>query len=495
MKTMSDVAIIAGIPPLDLNKLSGQGVSSAILPRLFSMLGKDKFHFSTPEIGPAIIAGYLRQNGIESVIFDYYLDEIEVRDFDIVGISSTFSNTEDIKQIARDVRHQNPSAAIVLGGPLSWAVLPSELFDTIPEISYIVTKEGEETFLQLIRAIRENGDLSGIEGIAYRDNESGSVTVTPPRKHIDIESLPYPAWDLLNVRSSKRLPVLFVETSRGCPYQCAYCTEVTFWNKPVRYRSVQRVIDEIRYCVEKYGINTFRFTDSCFSAPPRRCGEICDAIFERCINDSVPVRWSAYARIENLSPELIQKMKRSGCVALDVGLESGSREILHNINKNYDPEVAVSVAREVKEAGMVLNYNIIIGLPGETRDTLQKSMDLIERAAPDTFSCFVLEVLPNSALYERRQDFGIQGEGLKWKHATMDSDEARTAQMEFTKKITSSIPLPGGEHLACYFASLGYSNEKIRKSYQALRRIKRNPLNIPALLLVKEALKKIGPYS
>ncbi len=495
MNTKSGVAIITGIPPFSLAQFGDQGISSVILPRLYSMLGKEKFHFSTPDIGPATIAGYLRQHGIETLIFDYYFDEVKVQDCDVVGISSTFAEPEEIKKVAGDVKHQNPSASVVLGGPLSWSISPAKLFELIPEIGFIVMKEGEETFLQLIQALREHRDLSGVEGIVYRDKESGMVRATPPRKHIDIEKSPYPAWDLMNVPSPRRLPVLFIETSRGCPYQCAYCTEVTYWTKPVRYRSSRRVTDEIRHCVEKYGISTFRFTDSCFSAPPRRCGEICDAIVERCINDSIPVKWSAYSRIENLSPELIHKMKQAGCVALDVGLESGSKELLRNINKNYDPEIAVAVAKEAKESGIIINYNIIIGLPGETQETLEKSMDLIERAAPDTYSCYIFMLLPNSAIYEHQQDYSVQGDGLTWKHATMTSDEARIAQTKFTKEITSSVPLQGGEHFACYFSSLGYSNEKIRKSYQALRRIKRNPLDIPALLLIREAVKKIAPYS
>ena len=142
MNTKSSVAIITGIPPINLARLGDRGISSVILPRLFSMFGKDKFHFSGPTIGPATIASYLRQNGIETVIFDYYFDEIKVQDCDIVGISSTFMEPEDIKKIAQDIKSQNPSVSIVMGGPLSWEVSPTKLLDLIPEISCIVLKEG-----------------------------------------------------------------------------------------------------------------------------------------------------------------------------------------------------------------------------------------------------------------------------------------------------------------------------------------------------------------
>lgn len=495
MDKQSRVAIITGIPPIGLAQLGEKGIASAILPRLFSMLGKDKFHFSGPTIGPATIASYLRQNGIESVIIDYYRDEMKVRDCDIIGISSTFMEVEEIKKIARDAKSQNASAPVVLGGPSSWLVPPAKILEEIPEIDYIIPKEGEETFLELIKAIRNEQAPSNIEGIICLDQENDTVKATAPRKHIDFENLPYPAWELMGIPSPQRIPVLFIETSRGCPYKCAYCSEVTFWGKPVRYRSCQRVTDEIRYNAEKFGITTFRFTDSCFSFPPKRCGDICDSILERCTSDSIPVKWSAYARIEDLSQELMHKMKQSGCVALDIGLESGSAEVLRRMNKNYDPEVAVRVAKIAKETGIIINYNIMIGFPGETQETIKQSMDLIERAAPDTYSCFLFLLRPNSTIYDNQQDFGIEGEGFSWRHTTMTSDEAKTAQLKFTREITSSIPFPGGEHFACYFSALGYSTDRIKKCLKAMRRIKRNPLDIPALLTLRGAVKKIASFS
>lgn len=494
MNKRSNIAIITGIPPINLTQLGKKGVSSAILPRLFSMLGKEKFHISFSTVGPATIAGYLKKNNIDVVVFDYYREKMQIQNCDIIGISSTFSEPEEIKTIAENIRLLNRSAPIVLGGPLSWLVSPFQLLELIPEIDYVVVKEGEVTFLQLIRAIRANQDLANIEGIIYRD-KNDTIQLTKPQKSIDFETLPYPAWELMGIPSPKKLPVLFIETSRGCPYHCTYCSEVTYWGKPVRYRSSQRVTDEIRYSAENFGITTFRFVDSCFSSPTDRCSKICDAITERCISDGIPVKWSSYARIEDLSSQLMYKMRQSGCVALDVGLESGSQEVLRGMNKNYNPEIAVTVANTARELGIVINFNILIGFPGETTETIKNSMDLIERAAPDTFSCFLFLLRPNSTIYDHKQDFGIEGDGSLWKHATMTSDEAKMAQMKFTKEITNSTPFPGGEYFACFFSSLGYSNEEIKKVYQAMRKVRRNPLDIKSLLLLRKAVKNIALFS
>ena len=139
--------------------------------------------------------------------------------------------------------------------------------------------------------------------------------------------------------------------------------------------------------------------------------------------------------------------------------------------------------------------NIMIGFPGETPETVRKSMDLIERAAPDTYSCFLFLLRPNCTIYDHKQDFGIEGEGNFWKHATMTSDEAKIAQMKFSKEITNSTPFPAGEYFACFFSSLGYSTEKIRKIYQAAGRVRRNPLNVKSLLLLRGAIKEIASFS
>ena len=451
------------------------GIYSEALSLLFSMRGKDTFRFSVPPIGPAAIGSYLKYHDIEVAIADFYYDEIQSGNFDIVGISSTFMGLEDVRNIADLVRQQNPSASIVLGGPLSWSMPPAKLLEMVMNIDYIVRQEGEETFLELINAIIHNNDRQLIEGIVFLDREKGCIVETPPRRPLNIEVLPLPAWDIMGIPSRKRLPILPVETSRGCPYHCAYCSEVTYWDKPVRYRSEARVISELRYNAQKFGITTFRFTDSCFSAPPERNARICDAIYEQCIKDGIPVKWSAYARIENLSPSLLDKMKRSGCVALDVGLESGSPIVLQRMNKNYDPEIAVIIAKAARESGIIINYNLIIGFPGETRKTIQSTTELIERAAPDTFACFVFLLMPNSTVYNQRHEFGIDGMRLSWKHATMTSEEAKEAVLKLTKEITSSSNFPGGEHFACYLTSLGFSQEEIRHFYHATASLVKDP--------------------
>lgn len=188
-------------------------------------------------------------------------------------------------------------------------------------------------------------------------------------------------------------------------------------------------------------------------------------------------------------------MKRAGCVALDIGLESGSTEILKRMGKNFNPEIAVSIAKAARETGIIINYNLVVGFPGENNDTLKTSIDLVQRAAPNTYACFSFVLKPNTVIGSQMEKYGISGDGLEWKHATMASKELVDAQNKITSGISSAANFTGGEHFACYFASLGYSTKDIARIYKAIAGIKEKMPNIFTLLFLKKAAKKIAAYS
>ena len=120
----------------------------------------------------------------------------------------------------------------------------------------------------------------------------------------------------MGVRLTKSLKIFPIETARGCLYNCAFCSEVHYWGKPTRYKSINKVVDDLKQNVDKYQVKTFRFTDSCFTAPVERCMDLCDAIYTECINNKYDIKWTSYARVNNLTDELLEKMKRSGCPTL-----------------------------------------------------------------------------------------------------------------------------------------------------------------------------------
>jgi anaerobic magnesium-protoporphyrin IX monomethyl ester cyclase len=488
----SRVLIVTGFAPVKLPQLADMGMPTGPISFMSRMTGKSTLQFSIPTIAPAVLATYLSENGVDTGITDYYLDAPTTYDADIVGISSTFMGIEDIQQIVQQIESSNPSAVIVMGGPLSWSLSPAEVFNFVPGIDYMVMREGEQTLLELVQTIDSKKSVDNIAGLAYLRN--GTLAQTPPRQGIPCEAIRQPNWKMMGIPSPRRLPVLPVETSRGCPFNCAYCSEVTYWDKPVRYRPINSVVNEIIHNVKALGINTFRFTDSCFSAPVERCGLLCDAIHNACEKEEITVKWSSYARISNLDYPLLERMKRSGCVALDIGVESGSMDMLRAMGRNYDPETAVNIARFAREMGIITNFNVVVGFPGETRDSIKRTAELIEKAAPDTFASFLFFMANNTRVDKSYERFHVHGRGLSWRHDTMTSEEAQAMMLELENGIKSSANFPGGEYFSCYLASLGYDLDETRAFYRNITGLVKSPDNKPALEAVGRMVESISNY-
>jgi anaerobic magnesium-protoporphyrin IX monomethyl ester cyclase len=490
--TKSRVLIITGFAPLRLPQLLDMGMPVGPISLLSRIAGKSTLQFTIPTVAPAVLATFLREHGVNVEITDYFIDSEIKYDADIVGISSTFMGVDDVKEITGKIVRENPLAVIALGGPLTWSVSPEEILRVIPDIDYIVMREGEQTFLELVRAIESGAKTEDINGLAFK--RGGAVVRTSPRQGIACESIRRPDWKLMGIPSLRRLPVLPVETSRGCPFNCAYCSEVSYWDKPVRYRPINDVVDELVYNTEVLGINTFRFTDSCFSAPTERCGALCDKIYTLFGARGVPIKWSSYARISNLDYPLLEKMKRSGCVALDIGVESGSTEMLRSMGRNYSPETSLNIARFARELGIVTNFNVVIGFPGETKDSIMQTADLIETARPDTYASFLFYMAPNTRVDAAHERFHVEGHGLTWRHDTMTSEEAQAGMLTLDAHVKHSANFPGGEYFACYLASLGYSVEDTKKFYCDITHLVKFPDDAEALATVNRVVQSISKY-
>lgn len=461
MKTQ--VLLVTGFAPVKLPQLGEMGIPTAPIQYLSELVGKETLQFSIPTVAGAVLAGYLERRGVDVQVKDYFLDEVDFRGADIIGISSTFLGVEDVKQIAARARAERPDSSIVLGGPLSWSVPPAYLMEQVPNLDYIIVREGESTLLELVRAIESGDRPDGVDNLMFR--RDGKLVATAGRVPAYSGEILPPAWKIMGIPSARRLPVLPVETSRGCPFNCAYCSEVTYWGKPVRYRDVDEVIKELRHNVTELGISTFRFTDSCFSAPPTRCAALCDAIYDRCIAQGMDIKWSSYARVNNLSAELLEKMRRAGCVALDIGVESGSDSMLRSMGREYRADAGVAVAERARELGIVTNFNVVVGFPGETRESITETAELIQRAAPDTFACFQFYLAPNTRVEADCAGHGLEGSGLHWKHDTMTSEEAEEGIIAIGHMVTSSANFPGGEYFTCYLTSLGYTVAEVKRFY------------------------------
>lgn len=487
------VLILAGFPSLDVKDLESQmGLPSRPFAILAAAMNKSTLRLSMPCLGAAAVGTYLDRAGIQMEFAYPYLEEVNLEGADVIGISSTFMGVEDVARLCNRVKERNPTAIIVLGGPLSWSVVPDEILRTVPAIDIIVIGEGEQTFLEVVRNLGNPAALCSVKGLVLRQN--GAALATGARLPLQPEEWLFPNWRLLGIPSPKFLPVLPVETARGCPYRCAYCSETTFWGKPVRYRPIEAVVDEISHCIQEYGIDAFRFVDSCLSAPPDRCAQLCSLLKERIVRQNVPLKWSSYARVNNLTPALLENMRSAGCVALDIGAESGDEAILHTMGKRYSSTEIVHIVRRAREVGIITNLNIVVGFPGETDASVERTISMLQDAAPDTFSCFSLFVAPNTPLCEQPIRYGLEGSGLVWKHSTMTSEQAVQAMLKVCNGVSSSTLFTGGEYFATFLLSLGYSSDEVRELYRAVASMSMKQGAGSAQTVVSKAAAKLAPY-
>lgn len=489
-----NVLIIGGYPPMEIPNLDEFGtlLLPSMIPALLSK--KDRFFFSFPTLGSVVVGTYLQRHGVAVTIKDFYLDEVNARDADIVGISSTFMMAIDhVKEVVKTVKQQNPAATVVMGGPLSWSVSPSEILQAIPDLDIIVRQEGEVTFLELVQALRTGAILDNVPGIFFR--REGQIIETPPRPLLPATDLLSPDWSLTDLHlGTSRVRLLPVETSRGCVYNCAYCSEVHHWAKPVRFKTPVTVVEEILGHVEQYGVTTFRFVDSCFSAPAQRCAAVCDALYDRCTREGIDIKWSSYARVSDLTMDLLERMKRAGCVALDVGAESGDPHMLQQMHRrDYSPQEIIAVARRGRAVGILIHYNFVVGFPGETEETIQNTIQVIEEAQPDSYTCFLLFLAPNTTLHKEREKYAITGGGLSWQHATMNSEEAGRAMFKIYRSVSANL-FPGGEYVASFLTSLGYSIDEIREFFAATNRMARGATDRETIAFVEKVSQSMRPF-
>jgi anaerobic magnesium-protoporphyrin IX monomethyl ester cyclase len=458
-----EVLIVFGIPGIRLSTVEKEGVP--LSNTIKQLLGNDALvHFTYPGLGPAVIAAYLKKHGISVVLKDWYLDIIDASNYDIIGISGTHLNLTQLQEIIKSIRYTNPKATIIVGGPSTSTYSLDMFLSAIPEINYVVFNEGEKSFHELIEALTHGLDVATINGIGYLKNNIAFKT--PPRDPLNPNEICSPDWSIVDM--SQRLPLLSLETARGCTYNCAYCFEVNFWGKPIRFRNLQSIIDEIINNYLQYNITTYRFADSCFTAPEERCMEICDQLIYNFINHHIPLKWSCYARINNLNDQLLAKMKLAGCVAICVGMESGEPSILKKMNKLYSPEQIIHGISIAKKHGIITHCNIIVGFPGETNETIKNTIRTLNLAAPNTFHCMLLDIAPNTTLSQNKPHYGIKGDRLNWEHSSMSSNDALSAITKIMTEVIPSCHVPMGDVITILLISAGYAADDVKSFFNSI---------------------------
>jgi anaerobic magnesium-protoporphyrin IX monomethyl ester cyclase len=369
-----------------------------------------KSHLITPPLGLGYLSSYLRQDGYHVKIIDglnlgYSNDRIvEIcNDADIVGItclSDYFLETIDLCRKLKDKRK-----TVIIGGPHATSLPEQTLSETGAD--YVIVGEGEQTILELVESLNNGKQRNNIPGIY-----SGKTTNFRKRAFVaNLDELPFPDWEQLDPRSYKKaphgglvrsFPVAPILTTRGCPFECTFCASPKIWDKTIRFRSPENVIEEIKQLVNKYGVSEIHFEDDNLTLKKSHVVALCNLIIE----NKIKINWATPngIRVETVTPDLLRLMKRSGCYSIAYGVESGSQEILDNIKKKTKLETIEYAVNEADKAGIVTQGFFIFGLPGETSETIKQTIDFAKRIKLDKAQFLLLDVLPGTGIAEQLKE-------------------------------------------------------------------------------------------
>jgi len=344
-----------------------------------------------------------------------------------VCISSTFLYLDDIKAMARQINAYDPSVPVIVGGILVKKImhagenLAPQTLKWLSSFSghvdaFVVETHGEQTLLKVLEILETGGDLSPIPNLALFDEE-GKVFFTPREEedfHMDGTAI---AWDKIPRHYLRK--TLSVITSQGCHYRCRFCT-YRRWFPKVRYKSLDVLKEELRRIKALGFVRHLRFADDNFTANPKRLKDV----LKMMIDEEFHIAWSAFARANTITPEVVPLMRDSGCTFINMGIESGSRSILRNMDKGLDPDQAVQAVRLLKEHGIYSLGGFIIGYPGETRETFYETIHLIEKSGLNYYHPYLFYYSKDMLVHRDQDAFQIEGVGWAWRHKTMDAIEA-----------------------------------------------------------------------
>ena len=318
----------------------------------------------------------------------------------VLMISSSNSYKEDLKT-AQYIKNKNPSIKVLFFG--SHPTFKPEACLKEEAIDYIVIREPEMIIRELIRRVVNEENLASLAGCGYM--EDGIPIVNEFENHFDMNELPIPDWSFLPSNLDyfnpvvKRVPFATMQTSRGCPAKCIYCTAPFFYGNSLRVRTPENVLKEIRY-LSKLGYKEIFFRDETFTAFKSRNKVVCEAI----VKEKIDVTWIANARVDMFDRETAEFMKKAGCHMIKFGVETGDEQMLLNLKKGATVAQAHEAFRICHEVGIDTHAHLMFGGPGETKETIKNTLAFVKEINPTTASFGILTPYPGTEHFKMVQE-------------------------------------------------------------------------------------------
>lgn len=337
-----------------------------------------------PPLGLGYVASSVKAAGHEVSIHDFGLEpraaietivETVARETpDVVGITTWSHLYHVCADLAGAFRKRLPEARIVLGGP-HVTIFPAETLEECPAVDFVVFGEGEIATVELLEALGGRRSPATIPGLAWRDG--GRIVRNPNRDlNRELDELPFPDRHLMDIgryplRASTGEPMTTMMTSRGCPYACTYCFKGLFGRRYTKTDN-EVVIEEIGEVIRDFGIRHFYFVDDLFIVDLNRLADFVRRLREARLD----IRWQALARVDRLRKEHYEAMAEVGCVRIHYGIETGDPGIMLRVDKEATIEDVRNSVRWAHESGIMTKGYFMIGLPGDTEETVRRTIDL-----------------------------------------------------------------------------------------------------------------------
>jgi len=443
-------------------------------------------------IGILSIAAFLEKDDHEVFVYDCYglkaslsiqnnVKEILKYQPDIVGFSTTTSGFPNGYEIATVLKKASPEIQTIFGGP-HISAMGGALLEKYENIDVLCVGEGELTFSE----VANGKPLSSIDGIVFRDN--GKVVTNSVRSYIsDLDTLPFPAYEKLEgfpkkyhlpLFSSILKPGATMITSRGCPYQCSFCDRSVFKNK-FRYNSAEYIYDHICHLNKRFKVQHIIIYDDLFTTKRDRIIELCELLIKK----PLKMNFNCMVRAGHIDDELLSLLKQSGFLQLSIGIESGDPEVLQSIKPGVNMEAVRQDVIKIQAHGLRAKGLFIMGLPGETETTIQKTSDFAVSLGLDDMNMSKFAPFYGAPVWKSITEFG-----------TLDNDWKKMNCLNFVfvpHGVSSSKRLDQlyNEHVKRF-----YSDSKWRKKFKQRLWEHRNSLlymlfHLPSLLSAKKTFE------
>lgn len=425
------------------------------------------------QVAPVYLASFLRGHGIAAEFSSFFHSQrSELNDFlsrkpKVIALTTTLYLSPLIaKEVVKFVKERSPESTIVVGGPLidnlAYHLEDADFRLILSEIGadiYVQQKQGEQTLANLLLKLRESDDLSKIKNCYIK--RQGQFVFTGAEAEFSLAPI---NWD--NYKNKDLGATLQTRTALSCPFRCTFCDYPVRAGKWVP-QEISHVENELQQIQERSNVTSLVFIDDTFNVPADRFKEI----LRMMIRNQFTFRWYSYLRCNIMDEELCDLMSRSNCGGVFLGIESGDAGVLKIMKKVATPEQYLRGIKFLNDSGIMTFASLIIGFPGETQQSVENTIQLLQEAGPTFFRGEIWYNNPRAPIYDKsREQHGIEGFGYQWQHNTMDWEQGCEMVLKLFGEVRNSTWLPMYDFdfwILPYLQGKGLNLDQIKKFVSA----------------------------